>query len=333
MSIFRVRNLLIHVLPVECELDSCGVETGCDLESGDGTIDCGDSIGCGESCDDDSGGCGDSCEDDSGGCGDSCEDDSGGCGDSCEDDSGGCGDTCGNTNDCGNDITQGCGSPETNCSPAADSGCNAFACSLHFDTICDAGESKCGVISSPCEIPGITGYCNDVVTVGCALKIDSQVCKVAPISIDCEGDSQCHILNSLPLCLPDSKCGTRSLIVATPAPVGVCFRSNEPKLNPNSLADLGVLRRQLTAGLRMVKVREKALASALTPKTAKQIEAAEAVLNGALRVLREQKQFVQGRAAAAKKKAAARKQVAAPKPAAKKARAKKSPAKKGARKK
>jgi hypothetical protein len=117
-------------------------------------------------------------------------------------------------------------------------------------------------------------------------------------------------------------------------PVGVCFRSNEPKLNPNSLADLGILRRQLTTGLRMVQLRERALAKALSPKTVRQIETAEAFLNNALRDLKSRKQFVQARAAAATKKVAdARKPVTSKGKVAKKQPAKKAAAKKGGRRK
>jgi hypothetical protein len=291
MSIFRVRNLLVHVLPIECEvIDSGGGDTGGDCGDIDASIIC-----------DDSGGCGDTCGDTEG-CGDSCADPSD-CGDT-----GGCGDTCGITTGCGNDITQGCPNPDTGC--ADTSGCTAFECSLHFDTICDTGVSKCDIgLSNRCEFAGVTGLCPGNVTLECPGG----------------GNSECHILNSLPTCIAGAVSGCGVTLIAQ-TPVALCFQSNEPKLNPNSLADLGVLRRQLTAGLRIVQRREQALAKALSPRTLQQISTAESHLNNALRELQTQKQFIQARVAAGKKSATPKRAV---KKTAKKVAAKKTAAKRG----
>jgi hypothetical protein len=110
----------------------------------------------------------------------------------------------------------------------------------------------------------------------------------------------CKVAFSPLQCPPDitnPQCQGLSKIIVAAQPAALCFRSDEPKLNPNSLVELGIMRRQLTAYLKLIQTRERALSRALTPKTAQQIQAAEAVLNGALRHLQTRKQFIQAQAA------------------------------------
>jgi hypothetical protein len=116
-------------------------------------------------------------------------------------------------------------------------------------------------------------------------------------------------------------------VIVAAQPAALCFRSDEPKLNPNSLVDLGVMRRQLTAYLKLVQGRERVLSQRLTPKTPEQIRIAEAILNSALKDLAARKQFLQGREA---KKSATKPTGAAP---AKRASVKKAAAKKTGRRK
>jgi hypothetical protein len=116
----------------------------------------------------------------------------------------------------------------------------------------------------------------------------------------------------LPICpkVAETRCGGESIIVAAGVP-------------SNSLGDLVTLKRQLAAALRSVQRRQRLVSSALVPKTKRQIETAEAILNSALEQLRKRKQFIQGRTAAAKKTAPAAKKAATKKAAAKKATTKK----------
>jgi hypothetical protein len=93
-------------------------------------------------------------------------------------------------------------------------------------------------------------------------------------------------------------------------------------LSPNSLGDLVTLKRQLAAALRSVHRRQRLMSNAIVPKTKRQVETAEAILNSALEQLRKRKQFIQGRGAAAKKTTPAAKK-ATKKAAVKKAATKK----------
>jgi hypothetical protein len=127
-----------------------------------------------------------------------------------------------------------------------------------------------------------------------------------------------------------TRCPEGSVIIAA-QPAALCFRSDEPKLNPNSLIDLGVMRRQLTAYLKVVEARERALHQSLAPKTPAQLRIAEAILNSALKDLATQKQFLQSRALK-KTRALAPAKKAPAKTAAKKAVVKKTATKKAAKK-
>ncbi len=335
MAIFRVRNLLVQVLPRECEFEgSCDVGSGCDIDISDCgdtggcdvTFECGDVSDCG-----DTGGCGDTegCGDisdcgDTGGCegGSDCGDTQG-CGDaSCADPTSGCGDTqgCQQSPDstCPVAQTSGCDPAASTCT-GGDSTCTAFDCSLHFDTICD-------VVSchgpSVCQVPGVTLYCqpNGPGTLDCIFNNSNCLlpsnCTPGGFTIACHNPNTCDILLSLPTCpkVTDTRCGNVSVIAAA-------------GLNPNSLADVVTLKRQLANALRSVQSRQRAMSKAIVPKTRRQIETAEAILTSALDELRKRKQFVQSRAAAAKKAAPAKKA------ATKKAAAKKAPAKKRGRRK
>jgi hypothetical protein len=274
MAIFRVRNLLVQVLPLECKLESCDLGSGCgEIEASvvEGTIDeCGiDSIG---PCDGDSIGPCDGDDDSIEPCGD---DDSI---DPCDDD---------------DDSIDPCDGDDDSIDPCDGiSQCTAFLCSLHFET------------PGPCDAT-------------------TPLCFPRGITVDCEPYGRTLLCPAGP-----------SLAVDPLLPALVCFQSNEPKINPNSLADLGLLRRQLAVGLKTVVRRERALAKALSPKTTREIESAEAHLTSALRDLKQRKQFIQARAAKSKKAAESRKKPApaeaAPAEASKKP-AKKAPAKKGGR--
>lgn len=169
----------------------------------------------------------------------------------------------------------------------------ACGCSLHFDTKCNIWR-----FSLVCRSPGITLEC---VPGGVTLvnKADEMAAEPCP-----DPNSGCQILVSLPLCPKITDTGCEKIVnsgVVKETPVGVCFRSDEPRLNPNSLADLGVLRRQLALALEIVQRRERALAVALTPRTQDQIEKAEAILHVALEDLKKSKQHIQSRASAAAK--------------------------------
>lgn len=82
-------------------------------------------------------------------------------------------------------------------------------------------------------------------------------------------------------------------------PVGVCFQSDEPRLDPNSLADLGTLRRQLTAALQIVHTRERALSEALLPRSVEEVEQAETLLSRALEDLKTSKHHIQSQVSGA----------------------------------
>jgi hypothetical protein len=169
----------------------------------------------------------------------------------------------------------------------------ACGCSLHFDTGCNIWR-----FSLVCRSPGITLECvpGGVTLVNKADEIAGEPCP--------DPNSGCQILVSLPLCPKITDTGCEKIVnsgVVLETPMGVCFRSDEPRLNPNSLADLGVLRRQLALGLEIVERRERALAEALTPRTQDQIEKAEAILRVALEDLQNSKQHIQSRASAATK--------------------------------
>ena len=170
-----------------------------------------------------------------------------------------------------------------------------FACTLHFDTKCNIWQ-----YSLVCRSPGITLECvpGGVTLVNKAEETTPDPCP--------DPNSGCQVLVSLPLCPKILDTGCDIVVnsgVAVETPVGVCFRSDEPRLDPNSLADLGVLRRQLALGLEIVQRRERALAAALSPRTTRPIEHAEAILNSALEVLRASKKHIQSQASAATKTA------------------------------
>jgi hypothetical protein len=105
----------------------------------------------------------------------------------------------------------------------------------------------------------------------------SRACMDTPIT--------CDVLVSLPLCHD---------VLKTDVPQATTPRRS--RFNANSLAGLGVMRRQLAANLRVVRRREQALASALAPRTKEQIELAEKILKDALRDLEQHKKFVQEKA-------------------------------------
>jgi hypothetical protein len=172
-------------------------------------------------------------------------------------------------------------------------------CSLHFDTGCNIWR-----YSLVCRSPAITLDC---VPGGVTLvNKEGELAAIADPDPCPDPNSGCQVLVSLPMCpvVTDTGCGIIvNSGVAVEMPVRVCFRSDEPRLNPNSLADLGVLRRQLAAGLEIVERRERALSAELTPQTTQQVEQAEAILNSALEGLKMRKEHIQSRAPAAAKRA------------------------------
>jgi hypothetical protein len=259
------------VLPRECNLDSradilcrdvsARADVICLDDSGgpcsDGDCDLGEST---VGCDGDSVGCdGDSvgCDGDSVGCeGDSvgCEGDSVGC----EGDSVGCEGDSGVCN-------------------TGTSGCTAFECSLGMRTL-------------DCPVQTVTLHCLPLVS-ACDPLAGSECVAPTPCVIFMSGACRdtpitCDILVSLPLCpiFPGTQCAVTGAPPAAASRVG---------FNPNSLAGLGVMRRQLAASLNVVRRREQALAKGLAPRTKEQIELAEKILKDALRDLERHKKFAQ----------------------------------------
>jgi len=298
--IFRVRNLLVQVIHLRCTETESG---GCDDSDG----------GCDP--DDDSNGCdGDSGEcdiDDSGvDCG---TDDSNGCdngGDStCPNggDSNGCttgGDsTCPNAGD-----SNGCTTGDNSTCPA---GTDSKGCTTGEDSQCPLASGECPVFAGSCRQGS---DCTDIWSL-CTLH-----CPDPTLNCDLYPSKVCLQLEQTN-CAPVISCRNYTVIcglVYSPAPLpkmplALCFQSNEPRANPNSLADLDVLRRQLAYALKLVTRRERALARALTPRTEAGVAAAEAHLTRALAELKRIKEYVQARAA--KKKAGKRAARAEKKPA------------------
>ncbi len=189
-------------------------------------------------------------------------------------------------------------------------------------------ESECGGISA-CLPLQQDSYCLPPVVTDACGPGDATNCDVLVAATNACGRDSLFCLAAVTgfVCPPElTQCPPPSPVIIAARPAALCFRSDEPKLNPNSLAELGVMRRQLTAYLKAIYVRERALAHALTPKNPRQLRAAEAVLNRALQDLKARRQFLQARAA--KKAAPAKKSVPAKKRSAKKAASKKASRKK-----
>jgi hypothetical protein len=261
--IFRVRNLIVQVLPIECADD--------DDDSGNGG----------------GGGCDDS------GCDDSGCDDSG-CDDSGCDDSG--------CNDASCDADSRCDQP-SKCDQG--STCDAY-------TTCDPGKSACDLPTNCTDVLSLCNpeslHCPDP-TLNCEIYPSNTNPCLIPVGSNCTG----YISNCLPAISiqpcgpidtvfpPTPQPGCHQIfsdcdITQTRLPFVVCFRSNEARANPNSLADLNVLRRQLALALKLVTRRERKVAAALTPKTKAGVEDAEAHLTRALEDLKKIKQYVQAKA-------------------------------------
>jgi hypothetical protein len=154
------------------------------------------------------------------------------------------------------------------------------------DDSCDDGDDTCPD-GSGCDDGGDTP-CPD----GSGCIPPTPVCELGPCSLHMRTNECEQVGISCLVFVMTNLCGP-----GTPDCQVLNSLRTLPTLNPNSLADLGVLRRQLAANLKVVRLRERALARALTPKTPRQIKAAEMILDKALRDLKARKQFVQARAA------------------------------------